>query len=114
MKKFFNKIKQLFDPVLKDFLVVCKTLFGYSVTLTLLGGGLTMLAYVVALIVGGDTAAKICEVTYKQVWPIIIMIANITILLGLLAMYINGDKALSPSEKKKKLTKKGDAEGTDE
>jgi hypothetical protein len=29
-------------------------------------------------------------------------------------MYINGEKALSPSEKKKKLTKKNDAEGTDD
>jgi energy-coupling factor transporter transmembrane protein EcfT len=114
MKKFVNKCKQLFGPVGKDFLNVFKTLFGYSIMLTLLGGGLTMLCYVVALIIGGDVAAKICEVTYKQVWPVIIMIANITIILGLLAMYINGDKALSPSEKKKKLTKKGDSEGTDD
>ena len=107
MKKFFKKLREIT-------LLVLKYAFGGSVAVTLLGGGLTMLSYVVALIVGGDVAAKICEVTYKQVWPVIIMIANITILLGLLSMYIKGEKALSPSEKKKKLTKKGDAEGTDD
>lgn len=107
MKKFFETLRE-------KVLLVLRTVFGCSVAITLLGGGLTMLSYVVALIVGGDLAAKICEITYKQVWPVIIMITNITIVLGLIAMYINGDKALSPSEKKKKLTKDNDSEGTDE
>ena len=107
MKKFFETLRE-------KVLLVLRTIFGCSVAVTLLGGGLTMLSYVVALIVGGDLAAKICEVTYKQIWPVIIMITNVTIVLGLLAMYINGDKALSPSEKKKKLTKDNDSEGTDE
>lgn len=107
MKKFFKTLRE-------KVLLVLRFVFGTSVAVTLLGGGLTVLSYVVALIVGGDLAAKICEITYKEVWPIIIKVANITIVLGLLAMYINGDKALSPSEKKKKLTKKGDAEGTDD
>ena len=107
MKKFFETFRQ-------KILLVLRTLFGCSTAITLRGGGLTVLTYVVALIVGGDLAAKICEVTYKEVWPVIIMIANITIVLGLIAMYINGDKALSPSEKKKKLTKDNDAEGTDD
>lgn len=93
---------------------VCKKIFGYSVMATLFVGGLTVLAYVVALIVGGETAAEICEVTYKKVWPVIIKTANITILVGLLGMYLSGEKALSPSEKKKKLTKNNDAEGTDD
>lgn len=107
MKKFLEALRQKVLPVIR-------TIFGCSVAITLLGGGLTMLCYVVALIVGGDIAAQICDVTYKQVWPIIIKVANITVVLGLIAMYINGEKALSPSEKKKKLTKDNDAEGTDD
>jgi len=107
MKKFFETLRQ-------KVLLVLKFVFGCSVAATLLGGGLTVLSYVVALIVGGDLAAAICEVTYKQIWPVIIMIANITTVLGLVAMYINGEKALSPSEKKKKLTKDNNAEGTDD
>ncbi|MBR2311384.1 MAG: hypothetical protein IKA47_12795 [Oscillospiraceae bacterium] len=107
MKNFLKTLRE-------KTLLVCRTLFGYSVMITLLGGGLTMLCYVVALIVGGDLAAKICEITYKEVWPIIIKVTNITIVLGLIEMYIKGEKALSPSEKKKKLTKNNDAEGTDD
>ena len=107
MKKFFETLRE-------KVLLVLRVVFGCSVAVTLLGGGLTMLCYVAALIIGGDTAAKICEVTYKEIWPIIIKVTNITIVLGLAAMYINGDKALSPSEKKKKLTKNNDAEGTDD
>lgn len=107
MKKFFETLRQ------KSLLVI-RTIFGCSVAVTLLGGGLTMLCYVVALIVGGDAAAKICDVTYKEIWPIFIKVTNITIVLGLIAMYINGEKALSPAEKKKKLTKNNDAEGTDD
>ena len=107
MKKFLETLRQ------KSLLVI-RAIFGCSVAVTLLGGGLTMLCYVVALIVGGDAAAKICEITYKEVWPILIKVTNITIVLGLVAMYINGEKALSPSDKKKKLTKKNDAEGTDD
>ena len=106
MKKFFETLRE-------KILQVLRFVFGCSVAVTLLGGGLTMLGYVAALIIGGDTAAKICDITYKQIWPVIIMTANITIVLGLIAMYINGDKALSPSEKKKKLTKNNDSEGTD-
>lgn len=107
MKKFFETLRQ-------KTLLVIRVIFGTSVAVTLLGGGLTMLCYVAALIIGGDTAAKICDVTYKQVWPILIKVTNITIVLGLIAMYINGEKALSPSEKKKKLTKNNDSEGTDD
>lgn len=107
-------MKQFFKTLREKSLLVLRFVFGTSVAVTLLGGGLTMLSYVVALIVGGDLAAKICEVTYTQVWPVIIKITNITIVLGLIAMYINGEKALSPSEKKNKLTKEADAEGTDD
>ena len=107
MKKFFETLRQ-------KVLQVLRFLFGASVAITLLGGGLTVLSYVIALIVGGDLAAQICEITYKGIWPVIIMVTNITIVLGLIAMYINGDKALSPSEKKKKLTKDADSEGTDD
>ena len=107
MKKFFETLRQ-------KLLLALRMIFGCSVAITLLGGGLTVLSYVIALIVGGDLAAQICEITYKGIWPVIIKVTNITIVLGLIAMYINGDKALSPSEKKDKLTKKGDAEGTDD
>ena len=93
---------------------ICKTIFGYGIMITLFAGGFTLLAYIVALIVGGDIAAMICDITYKKVFPVIIVISNIMVLLGLVSMYLSGEKSLTPSEKKKKITKDADTEGTDE
>lgn len=103
MKKFMKKLADIFSRI-----------FGYGIALTLFAGGLTFFAYVIAIIIGGDIAAQICDITYKKVIPVIVMASTVTILLGLVCMYLNGEKALSPSEKKKKITKEADAEGTDD
>jgi hypothetical protein len=91
---------------MKKLTEICKTIFGYGIMVTLFAGGLTFFAYLVALIVGGDTAALICEITYKQVTPIIVKVSTVMILLGLVCMYMSGEKSLTPSEKKKKITDK--------
>ena len=91
---------------MKKLTELCKTIFGYGIMITLFAGGLTFFAYVAALIIGGDTAALICEVTYKQVIPVIVKVSTVMILLGLVCMYLSGEKSLTPSEKKKKITDK--------
>jgi len=89
---------------MKKFTEFCKLVFGYGIMISLFAGGLTFFAYLVALIVGGDTAALICDITYKQVVPVIVKTSTIMILLGLACMYMSGEKSLTPSEKKKKIT----------
>ena len=91
---------------MKKFNEICKLIFGYGIMISLFAGGLTFFAYLIALIVGGDTAALICEVTYKQVMPVIVKLSTVMILLGLGCMYMSGEKSLTPSEKKKKITDK--------
>jgi len=91
---------------MKKFTEICKLVFGYGIMISLFAGGLTFFAYLIALIIGGDTAALICEVTYKQVIPVIVKISTSMILLGLVCMYMSGEKSLTPSEKKKKITEK--------
>ena len=91
---------------MKKFTEICKLIFGYGIMLTLFAGGLTFFAYLIALVIGGDTAALICEVTYKQVIPVIVKISTSMILLGLVCMYLSGEKSLTPSEKKKKIADK--------
>lgn len=73
---------------------------------TLFAGGLTFFGFVVALIIGGDTATVICEVIYKDIFPVIIYIASATVLLGLVAMYLSGETALAPDKKKNKKAAK--------
>ena len=89
MKEFFKKVSD-----------ALRVIFGYGIMVCLFAGGLTFFGYVAALIIGGDTAAIICEVIYKQIIPIIIKSSTILVLLGLAVMYLNGEKALTSNKKK--------------
>ncbi len=78
-----------------------KIVFGYGIMITLFVGGLTFFGYLAALIIGGNTAALICNVIYKKIVPVIIYTSTIMILLGLVTMYLAGEKALTPSKREK-------------
>lgn len=78
---------------------VLKTIFGYGIMISLFSGGMTFFGYLAALIIGGDTAAVICDVIYNKIIPVIIYVSVIMVLLGLVAMYLNGEVALTSSKK---------------
>lgn len=96
MKNFCNKLSN-----------VLKTIFGYGIMISLFAGGLTFFGYVAALIIGGDTATAICAFIYQHINPAVIYLAVTMVLLGLVAMYLNGEVALTPE---KKQTKKHEGE----
>ena len=81
---------------------VMKLIFGYGIMIVLFAGGLTFFGYVIALIVGGETAANICTWIYKSFIPVIIYASTLLILFGLVTMYIAGEKALTPGKKNAK------------
>ena len=78
-----------------------KIVFGYGIMLTLFVGGLTFFGYLAALIIGGDTAALICEVIYKRIVPVMIYVTTILVVFGLVTMYLAGEMALTASKKSK-------------
>ena len=80
---------------------VLKTIFGYGIMITLFAGGATFFGYIAALIIGGDTAQIICSFMYDKFIPIIVYITSILVLLGLVAMYLNGEMALTAKSKNK-------------
>lgn len=88
MKEFLKKIS-----------AVLKTVFGYGIMICLFAGGMTFFGYVAALIIGGNTAALICTFIYKQIIPVIVYATSILVLLGLVAMYLNGEMALTAKKK---------------
>ena len=90
-----NSIKEK----MKMLAIKLKVVFGYGIMITLFVGGLAFFGYVAALFIGGDTAAMLCEVIYKKIIPVVIKTSTITILFGLLTMYLAGEKALTPSKK---------------
>ena len=93
-----DKLKKLAD--------ILKIVFGYGIMITLFVGGLTFFGYLAALIVGGELAAKICYVIYKQIVPVMIYASTVMVLLGLLIMYLAGEKALTATKKKTKQSDK--------
>lgn len=80
---------------------VMKLIFGYSIMINLIVGGLTVLGFVAALIIGGNGAAEICDFIYNKIFTVLIYSTSITVLFGLAAMYIGGEYALKAEKKKK-------------
>ena len=85
---------------LKKISDVCKVIFGYGIMITLFAGGATFFGYLVALIIGGDTAVMICATIYEKIVPVIIYASTVLVLFGLLTMYLAGEKALTSDKKK--------------
>lgn len=83
---------------------IIKLVAGYGIMLSLFAGGLIFLGYVAALIIGGDVAAQICHIIYKNIAPVMIYTSTVMVLLGLLAMYLAGELELT-SKKNKKVSK---------
>ena len=89
MKELLKKIASFLRPV-----------FGYGIFICLFVGGLTFFGYLAALIIGGDVAVTICSVIYNHIFPVVFKASTILVLLGLLIMYLSGEKALTAEKKK--------------
>lgn len=74
----------------------CRMIFGYGIMVVTFAGGLTFLGFLAALVIGGDAAAAICAVIRNHVFPVIVYATTSLIVLGLLSMYLKGEKALTP------------------
>lgn len=91
MKKICKKIADILQVI-----------FGYGIFICLFVGGLSFLGYLVALIIGGETASLICIFIYKTLYPYLVQLSTILVLLGLVKMYLCGEIALSSGKKKRK------------
>lgn len=90
MKKILKVISKILDYV-----------YGWGIFVCLFVGGITFFGYVAAFIIGGETAALICNFIYKTVFKILIYGGNVIVLVGLLNMYIKNQKSLTVSDDKK-------------
>ena len=78
---------------------ILKLIFGYGIMICLFAGGLTFFGYLAAMIIGGETATAICLFIYETIIPYIIYASTSLVLLGLVAMYIAGETALTAHKK---------------
>lgn len=81
---------------LQQLIYGCKIVFGYGMMTVMFAGGLTFFGFLAAVVIGGETAAAICAVIRDQIFPVIIYATTSLILLGLVTMYLGGEKALTP------------------
>ena len=81
---------------------IMEYIYGIGVFLALFAGGVSCIGYVVALIVGGETATNICTFIYKEIYPILFAFASCTALFGLLKMYVAGEKSMVPNKRNNK------------
>lgn len=79
---------------------VLKTIFGYGIMICLFSGGLTFFGYLAALVIGGETATAICMFIYNTIIPYIIYASTSLVILGLAAMYLGGEMALTAHKHK--------------
>lgn len=100
MKNIFRKISDGCKKVSRIF----KMIFGYGIMITLFVGGLTFFGYLAAIIIGGDTAAAICEFIYKMIVPYMIYATTTMVLFGLVTMYLAGELALTAKKSENKTT----------
>ena len=87
-----EKLKVLSDKL--------RIVFGYGIMISLFAGSLCFFAYVAAIIIGGETAALICEFVYKKAIPVMIYMTTATVLFGIVLMYMAGEYSLTPESKK--------------
>ena len=90
MKKILGKVTHIIEVV-----------FGYAIMIFLFGGGITFFGYLVAFIFGGEIATTICQFIYNGIYPYLVYFTSITVILGLLKMYLCGETALSAKKNKK-------------
>lgn len=78
---------------------VLGTLYGIGIIIALFCGGLSFLGYLVAFIIGGETATAICVFIYKTAYPILFCFSSSVVLLGLVKMYVAGEKSMVPTKR---------------
>ena len=79
----------------KKIVDILNKIYGVLMTISFFGGGLPLIPFLIALIIGGPTAEKIALFLYNDYYPWIIMAGSIAIVIGLIGMYIGKIEGLS-------------------
>ena len=72
-------------------------IFGIGDTLCILAGALSLLGFIVAMFIGGETATQICVFIHKEYFPWVIKFTSIFTGIGLIGMYLGKKKSLTVS-----------------
>lgn len=74
---------------------IVESIFSLSLIIAIVGGGIIFLMFVAALIMGGASGEMIAVSASETIMPFFIRSASISILFGLIYVYISGEHALT-------------------
>lgn len=73
---------------------VLLTIFSWGVLFAVVAGGISIIGYGIAIIIGGEIATELCHWIRKEYFPLLIQATSIFVGLGLVGMYLEKKKAL--------------------
>lgn len=82
-----------------------KKLFSITLFVSLIGGGIVGLLYLIAIIIGGESGETLAVATRSNVLPWFIRMATVAIFSGLVQLYTSGEHTLSMKSDNKKNKK---------
>jgi hypothetical protein len=77
-----------------------KSIFSIFTLITLIGGGVVFIMFIIALIIGGDTATFLSLMAKNTVMPMFIRSAAVAVLCGLITYYTSGNHDLTMNDNK--------------
>ena len=84
--------------VLKKLMAIIDGIYGWGILVCLFVGGLSVLGFLAAFIIGGEAAEAICVWLQKKLFGVLIYGGNIIVLLGLVNMYLKRQKSLTMND----------------
>jgi hypothetical protein len=69
--------------------------YGILMSISFFAGGVPLIPFIIALIVGGKTGEAISVFLYDKYYPWVIIIGSVAIVIGLIAMYVGKLEGLS-------------------
>lgn len=81
---------------------VVESIFSISLMISILGGGIVFLMFIIGIIIGGGTGEALAVKASKGVMPYFIRTATIAVLCGLISFYVTGKHTLSLEDEKPK------------
>ena len=87
---------------------VIQKIYGILMTVSFFAGILPLIPYVIALIIGGGTGEAIALFLYNDYYKWVILGASVSVLIGLIGLYVSGEEGLSVKSVGRKKEKKED------
>lgn len=91
---------------MKKFSDIVLKIFAYGIIVCLFAGAFSFVWYLIAIIIGGDSATALCVWVFKTYLPLVIKFTAVFTGIGLFGMYLSKQKALTVTVEKNRVADK--------